>query len=775
MEKSKKGSVFRTWVVSYLAVLLLPLIFSYIVYFYAYSIIKSNTATINEVALRQTEESVDRIFSELRSTGRQILTDEKVASLIWAPPPLTPVKLQKIGMLQSELSKKSAFGSYISEIYVYFYNSRVAASTTGICRQATFEKNLGEKFRMDIGEFERLGAQGGSRVTVKLLEDPAKPDGGTEKLAVFVSNAVQKETPGVTCMFILDAQRIRSLLENYSTGDPKTPQSVWAVAEDGSFLSPQRNASIPREVMDYCGKEDGIYYTVIDGKKSVLMSHSSGLTGWKLISAVSLENYRAQLSSIRNAYIVFLAFCLAVGVGISFYFTKRNYTPLQRVTELFLSRLEGEKRGGGDEFAFLERELAGLLKENRAYEQQIGHQKKDLRQMWLGRMLRGRVSSDQTFRTVCGDYEIRFSGGPFFVVGVTLQDCGNLISKEEGTEEETLAMVNFMVSSVLEELFRPEYSAYVCSYGNALYAVAELRSREEAEGGLPHATKERARELCLKAGEFIWQRFHISVRCYISGVYAGREGIHQAYEEANWGMEQMESFQIAADIATEEDVRHQAFREQEADRPEAGLRELCMAVASGDAEEAWRMYLEILRESIADLDQSFFYVRLYTFRILDQVSKNMLQGAGESGGTARELRAARNMDGLKRLVLRRFAEIAEQAVLSQENSGMPLQIAGVVEYIDGHFSDPDLTVASLAERFSISQSYLLRMFKKSVHAGILEYICQRRVNEAKRLLKSGSATVSEIARQVGYANSLALIRAFKKLEDITPATYRKIV
>jgi len=28
---------------------------------------------------------------------------------------------------------------------------------------------------------------------------------------------------------------------------------------------------------------------------------------------------------------------------------------------------------------------------------------------------------------------------------------------------------------------------------------------------------------------------------------------------------------------------------------------------------------------------------------------------------------------------------------------------------------------------------------------------------------------------VGYANSLALIRAFKKLEGITPATYRKIV
>ena len=67
------------------------------------------------------------------------------------------------------------------------------------------------------------------------------------------------------------------------------------------------------------------------------------------------------------------------------------------------------------------------------------------------------------------------------------------------------------------------------------------------------------------------------------------------------------------------------------------------------------------------------------------------------------------------------------------------------------------------------------MFKKSINTGVLEYISQRRVDEAKRLLKSGSGTVNEIAQQVGYANSLALIRAFKKLEGITPATYRKIV
>lgn len=775
-----RHSVFRTWVVSYLAVLLLPLIFSYIVYSFAYGIIRNNTATINEVSLRQTEESVDRIFSEIRSTGKQILTDEKVVSLTWAPTPLTPVKLQKIGMLQSELAKRSAYGSYISEIYVYFKNPQVAASIGGIVRQDAFEKALREKFWMDLDEFERLGAEGGGKVTVKLLRDPSQSSGAVRRLAVFVSDAIWKETPQVTCMFIIDASHINNLLRGYDLEDAEAPRSVWAISQDGEFLSPNASGNIPEEVMSYCRQPDGIYDATVDGQKSALMSHTSDFTGWKFLSVVSLEHYRAQLSAIRNAYLVFLAFCLAIGVGISFYFAKRSYSPIERMTRLFLSELDGKKKNDGEnEFSFLESGLSRLLEEKRSYEQQIGHQKQDLRQLWLTKMMQGRIYSEKTFRTVCEDYDISFSGDSFLLVGVTLQDCGSLISRAETTEEEAFAMVNFIVTSVLEELLRPQFDVYVCIQGNPLSCdygdelCAVVNFSQEKDGAEVTA---RVKEQCKRAEEFIMKHLHITMKSYISAAYPGWEGISSAYQEISRGMEQMENFQIGANIATEEDIRHQIFQEgPEPEGAESGMRELCAAVSAGETETAWQLYIQVLRENIGDLDQSFFYLRLYSFSILERVSYLLLREPGESREVARKLKESRNIEELKALVLQRFAEIYQRLLPQQTEGEMPLQIAAVVEYIDTHFSDQNLTVAALAEQFSISQSYLLRMFKKSINTGVLEYISQRRVDEAKRLLKSGSGTVNEIAQQVGYANSLALIRAFKKLEGITPATYRKIV
>ena len=98
----------------------------------------------------------------------------------------------------------------------------------------------------------------------------------------------------------------------------------------------------------------------------------------------------------------------------------------------------------------------------------------------------------------------------------------------------------------------------------------------------------------------------------------------------------------------------------------------------------------------------------------------------------------------------------------------------VARYVGENYMDPELSVASVAEYLGVSQSYLLRAFKKEGSGcSVSDYIHRRRVNEAKILLKTTDETVGDIAQKVGYGNSLALIRAFKRLEDgKTPTEYR---
>ncbi len=769
LESKKRNSLFTTWVVSYLAVLLLPLLFSWMVYHTAYGIIEKNISKINQITLAQTNESIDRVFGELMSTGRQILSDEKVLSLMYAPSPLTPAKLQRIGTLQSELTKKSAFGSYIKEIYVYFPAAQVAASTGGILKQESFEHTLKERFWTDFSTFASWsGAEG--RLTVKLLRDPQSSDGGAQKVAVLLSDGLYTGEPDAVCMFILDARSIENLLESYHVGEPGLNQQVWAIAPDGRYLAPDAGQVLPGEILYDVGLHDGTEIVNIGSSKQAVVVSTSAITGWKLLSLSSVEHYAAQLRQIRYIYFAFLIFCLFAGAAISLYFSKKNYTPVRRMSDMFLKRLSSAPARSGDDFSILEQGLGELLKQNKDYEEQLDHQKKDLRQLWLVQMLRGKIHSEQTFRAVCTDYQLDFTSERFLVIGVIIEDSSALFEEKAISEDEdTLTMVNFMVASVLEELLQQDYAGYCCDYAGTLYCVVNLHG-EPGEG-----TDAQLQEICRKAVSFTESRFDIRMQCYLSAVCEGMRGIHEAYKEVSWGLEQMESFHIETRTASREDIRYEAPEE-----PEAPLsvmsQQLSAAVAAGERAEALSLFGAILGEQMAGQERSFFYARLYTFSTLGEVYRSVLHlPAGEQlHALAAAVEGARTMNELRALAEDTFASIHRALTQHTEAGSSPVQVVSIMEYIDQNYSDPNLSVASISEQFSVSQSYLLRLFKKSVHTGVLEYISQKRVDEAKLLLKGTPGTVGEVAAAVGYSNSLALIRAFKKLEGVTPATYRKI-
>ena len=56
--------------------------------------------------------------------------------------------------------------------------------------------------------------------------------------------------------------------------------------------------------------------------------------------------------------------------------------------------------------------------------------------------------------------------------------------------------------------------------------------------------------------------------------------------------------------------------------------------------------------------------------------------------------------------------------------------------------------------------------------GVVDYIHRVRIDAAKKLLRSATSNLDEIAIQVGFSNRWVLIRTFKQLEGITPGIYR---
>ncbi|MER7080672.1 AraC family transcriptional regulator [Saccharopolyspora kobensis] len=79
------------------------------------------------------------------------------------------------------------------------------------------------------------------------------------------------------------------------------------------------------------------------------------------------------------------------------------------------------------------------------------------------------------------------------------------------------------------------------------------------------------------------------------------------------------------------------------------------------------------------------------------------------------------------------------------------------------------TVASLAERSGVSRTTLAKRFTALVGEPPLSYLTDWRMSLATELLAEPGATVSSVAKRVGYADGFGFSSAFKRARGISPS------
>ncbi|MFA5646086.1 MAG: AraC family transcriptional regulator [Candidatus Ratteibacteria bacterium] len=98
----------------------------------------------------------------------------------------------------------------------------------------------------------------------------------------------------------------------------------------------------------------------------------------------------------------------------------------------------------------------------------------------------------------------------------------------------------------------------------------------------------------------------------------------------------------------------------------------------------------------------------------------------------------------------------------------------VLEYIERSFSS-SIPLATIARDCSCSMASLFTSLKHSTGLTPKQYILQRRIIEAKKiLLEEPQKKVSAIASQVGFSDFALFNRSFKNFTGISPSAYRKI-
>lgn len=96
-----------------------------------------------------------------------------------------------------------------------------------------------------------------------------------------------------------------------------------------------------------------------------------------------------------------------------------------------------------------------------------------------------------------------------------------------------------------------------------------------------------------------------------------------------------------------------------------------------------------------------------------------------------------------------------------------------IEYIEAHFTEPDLTLKKVAAAIFVNESYLSHKFKQEMKISMMEYITKKRIAESIHLLNTTNLKVYEISERVGFRASHYFGLCFKKQVGITINEYKK--
>lgn len=86
-----------------------------------------------------------------------------------------------------------------------------------------------------------------------------------------------------------------------------------------------------------------------------------------------------------------------------------------------------------------------------------------------------------------------------------------------------------------------------------------------------------------------------------------------------------------------------------------------------------------------------------------------------------------------------------------DNRNATKEIVFVKQYIDRHFAF-DLTLDELAQKAFINKFHLIHFFTQAYGVSPIRYLNQKRIQEAKVLLRTTDLNVTSVANAVGFAS-----------------------
>jgi len=97
----------------------------------------------------------------------------------------------------------------------------------------------------------------------------------------------------------------------------------------------------------------------------------------------------------------------------------------------------------------------------------------------------------------------------------------------------------------------------------------------------------------------------------------------------------------------------------------------------------------------------------------------------------------------------------------------------IFDYINENFME-DITLDVIADVAGFSKFHFSRLFKQFTDMSFYDYLNQRRVKEAEKLLLNPNLSITEVAMRSGFSSISTFNRVFKQFKECTPTEFKNL-
>ncbi len=722
----------------------------------------SNVSEEKLDTLQQTQLSIEHILKTV---------DHSLTHYVSSPPllrtlsePLHSDQFQIYDQVNQELNYLQSFDTDLSNMTLVSYMKNWYMNNSGLYRMNTdslhkaaeaYSKKQASRSYWTLEKNNRMistkeGTSESCRYNINLIKQLPLNSTNTKGLAAasIPSCSLVKNMPdysSANSVFIID-EKGRIILHNN-------------MSDIGDSL---QNDDFVKKMLTQSSKS-GQFETVIDRIHYKVTYQRSDYNTWTYFSLVSLPELKKEAKSIGWITFTVCFILLTLSLLFSWLGSRHFYKPIRLLYESFARHgAFPEKQPHQNEFELIEQSFKQLKNRNDDLEETMRQQATHLQQYFMVRLMLGKLTDEE----VNNRFESLGLKQNWRHLALLVLQIDTL--NQTPYEKKDMDLLLFAVNSLIERNI-PAEKRLAPAVVDKQQATILMN-----ESGTKEAFMAELNDTARMIQDTVEAELHLSVSIGVSQPFDALAMAKNAYAEGLEALKYRLKAENKSIIFYEDLDQKKTFKTH---FPKQLQHELFDAVKAGDKEKADKCLHAIL-QSIFTHNTNPYQFQIAIARFLNHVIELMhvlgieLFELEENKMLYDQIFELKTFEDTENWLKQEFIDPMTDKVNARADAQYK-NISDNIIHIIHHEFESDLTLDEIARRLHYNPNYLSSIFKKEMGISFSEYVSNYRHHMAKSWLAESDMAVKDIAEKLKYKNSQNFIRSFKKLEGITPGSYRQ--